>query len=369
MEVQDPVTREIVPLVIGKRQVELPLESRAECRALIRAVALASERLPDDGEDVFSAVPYAADDEAWEKHLAHKRPVHTDDMSGSEIAHAHLDGRDRDDLEHLLLFISGYCPAALADALGAHPPREAQDGHVIEPVQPDSQPYPGHGEHAVTVPCGSASADWAPCARLDGHPVPHRDAKGSEWADFAPAPGTLAAVRAAQGCRSRHPRLNVLCELLTVHEGVHRSPGLEPSDPDIMWADEDSAAADAADDEPRPAHHWNHAEYPCHDQDEDENNEIWLCTAQRGHSGPVHIAYGDDGEPLHTWPVTYDTRMACGDTLADAAPYGEGAPMWCPRHGETTAITEAQWLEEHPAEPVTYPAGTALGETSPAGES
>lgn len=50
----------------------------------------------------------------------------------------------------------------------------------------------------------------------------------------------------------------------------------------------------------------------------------------------------------------FRTRMACGDSLWDEEKYPEGAAMQCPRHGATTAITEAQWQAEHPPEPYGY---------------
>lgn len=67
--------------------------------------------------------------------------------------------------------------------------------------------------------------------------------------------------------------------------------------------------------------------------------------------GYPDVAEDDETEGL------YETRMACGDSLADAAPYAEGAPMWCPRHGETTAITPEQWLGLTTVEHEAYPAG------------
>ena len=53
----------------------------------------------------------------------------------------------------------------------------------------------------------------------------------------------------------------------------------------------------------------------------------------------------------------HQNRMACGDTLWDYEEYAEGAAMHCPRHGATSAITEEQWLAEHPAEPIGFLAG------------
>jgi hypothetical protein len=55
-------------------------------------------------------------------------------------------------------------------------------------------------------------------------------------------------------------------------------------------------------------------------------------------------------------------RMACGDSLWDEEKYAEGAAMHCPRHGATSAITEEQWLSEHPAEPIGFLAGEEAGD-------
>lgn len=51
----------------------------------------------------------------------------------------------------------------------------------------------------------------------------------------------------------------------------------------------------------------------------------------------------------------FRNRMACGDSLWDEEQYPEGAAMHCPRHGATSAITEEQWLADHPAEPQDEP--------------
>jgi len=47
-------------------------------------------------------------------------------------------------------------------------------------------------------------------------------------------------------------------------------------------------------------------------------------------------------------PVNY---MACGDQLADDELQPPGTEWYCPNHGDTHVITQAQWLEEHPPEP------------------
>ena len=50
MEIHDPVPEQVLRVTEGRKTTVLRLTSRAECRALIRAVALASLALPEDGE-------------------------------------------------------------------------------------------------------------------------------------------------------------------------------------------------------------------------------------------------------------------------------------------------------------------------------
>lgn len=126
---------------------------------------------------------------------------------------------------------------------------EPAPGTLAAVHEPGEHPYP----QAADMPlCDSASETWMPCARLAGHPVPHRDRNGNEWTGAAP-------------------------------------------DEVYVLTPAGLAALDAP-------HHWEPPETPCHSQDEDET-EIWLCTAQAGHGGEEHIAYGDDSEPVRRWPV------------------------------------------------------------------
>lgn len=86
-------------------------------------------------------------------------------------------------------------------------------------------------------------------------------------------------------------------------------------------------AGEAAVDAPHPAHHWDQAsgEQPCHDQHEGEDGtELWLCTAQAGHGGPVHIAYGMHGEELRRWPAIREA-VALGTYPPGVDPMGPDA--------------------------------------------
>lgn len=107
-----------------------------------------------------------------------------------------------------------------------------------------------------------------------------------------------------------------------------------------------------------------------------EHGGFFTCTLGAGHGGR-HEAHG--ASPLPVWgdgdtaagydeggaaeyiddeeengEGQYRNRMACGDSLWDEEQYAEGAVMHCPRHGATVAITELQWLAEHPAEPIGF---------------
>jgi hypothetical protein len=97
-------------------------------------------------------------------------------------------------------------------------------------------------------------------------------------------------------------------------------------------------ASGSGGDEPDPAdpadgpapRHAGPGEARCEAYDDDEG-EGWLCTAQAGHGGPVHVAYGEDGTVARRWPAVtaagpkgqdpYDPRAMpdcrCGDAAAE----------------------------------------------------
>jgi hypothetical protein len=88
-------------------------------------------------------------------------------------------------------------------------------------------------------------------------------------------------------------------------------------------AQHDPAAA-VPGDEPDPAdgpapRHAEPGEPRCEAYD-DEEGEGWLCTAQAGHGGPVHLAYADDGTVARRWAAA---RPQGQD------PYGPGAAPPC----------------------------------------
>jgi hypothetical protein len=75
---------------------------------------------------------------------------------------------------------------------------------------------------------------------------------------------------------------------------------------------------------------------------------------------------GDEEDPAEDGQ--YRNRMACGDSLWDEEQHAEGAAMHCPRHGATSAITEEQWLADHPAEPIGFLVAEEAGDEDGGGE-
>jgi hypothetical protein len=82
------------------------------------------------------------------------------------------------------------------------------------------------------------------------------------------------------------------------------------------------------------------------------------ATTPPGHQLPAAVVAEDDAADEDDLEGQYRNRLACGDSLWDYEQYPEGAPVHCPRHGATSAITDEQWLADHPAEPGFVPAGT-----------
>ena len=84
---------------------------------------------------------------------------------------------------------------------------------------------------------------------------------------------------------------------------------------------------------------------------------------EAGEEGPADVAeyIEDDGED----EGQFRNRMACGDSLWDFEEHAEGTSLHCPRHGATSAITEEQWLAEHPAEPIGFLAAKEADDEEP----
>ena len=265
MEVLEPVTREIIPLVIGKRTVEIPFETRAECREVIRVIALACERLPDDGEPAAPAG----------KHSSHRQSGALGDMRGDEIADAYLNGRDHHELKALLLFISGYCPAALAAAIAEHPRKDDED-------EPESLPQRTPGPPA-TYPdgpdciCAHACRDHA--IRMSDRGRGQCTVTGCRCDTWSPGPAAeIAELADLPPCQSENGD-NEHCARFDGHQPPHRTLVGE------KW-----------DDGPEP--YQVNEPLQC-----GESDGGWRCNAQRGHGGPDHIAYVG-GRDSHRWPVT-----------------------------------------------------------------
>lgn len=230
----------------------------------------------------------------------------------------------------------------------------------------DGQPPPFTG--TLPPPCAQRPPDNSPgeCVRLEGHPVPHRNLAGYEWGeeegggedaiailqDLLLLAGVRVPLSAIAGWTGEQFRA---AEEWAAAEHLHAS-----DNPVVrMPKPEHVTAAQVPDAEPHPVHHWDQAsgEQPCHDQHEDSagngtGTEIWLCTAQAGHGGPDHIAYGTYGEELRRWPrhewgdeEGEDAIAAIGEAIADgtvaaavadARPVGE--PGACTAHAATPGI-------------------------------
>lgn len=93
----------------------------------------------------------------------------------------------------------------------------------------------------------------------------------------------------------------------------HRTVAAGPGQPAV------EVPAEAGEEDPadRPApHHAGPGEPRCEAYD-DDNGEGWLCTAQAGHGGPVHLAYAENGAVARMWP--------CGQHPLDPATFaGDG---------------------------------------------
>jgi hypothetical protein len=128
---------------------------------------------------------------------------------------------------------------------------------------PDPDPEPPSGGCPATW---GDPADPMRCAKPSGHEGNHTTAEGIEWAGKDP-----------------------LTALVHLAEGKHG---------------EFSATSAAA---VIPPHQAADDEDPCGlyspPEDPADPESSWICGAQRGHSGPDHVAYIEDGIEMH-WPVT-----------------------------------------------------------------
>lgn len=115
----------------------------------------------------------------------------------------------------------------------------------------------------------------------------------------------LAALRAEmtgwEACPSVAPHSGRRCTVTGAHD-VHRNgmvvwgPGITEGTDDAwrLTPKGEAALAGAG----APHHAARYDETQCRAE-----NNPYTCTAQAGHDGPEHIAYGIHGEVCHTWPV------------------------------------------------------------------
>ena len=97
-------------------------------------------------------------------------------------------------------------------------------------------------------------------------------------------------------------------------------------------------------------HHAGPGEARCEAYD-DDNGEGWLCTAQAGHGGPVHLAYGQDGTVARRWPCGQDPydpeTMPQGYCTACGGNAGHFTGYDGPRHyrGEGTVASPVELVD------------------------
>lgn len=257
MEVLEPVTRVIIPLVIGKRKTELPFETRGEVRDLITALADLMARLPDDGSGLLALITVDEDgviqpgDEPEPlplRALAAEMPV------PCSRRNAHTPHRNG----------SGACPGTAPE----------YPGEAVETVRDEPEPLPQRTPGAaLAVTPADVLCQWHGGEGVSGPPCLQCIAED--------APVAVAAVPAGElpPCPEHHPVSSSPCARLSGHEPPHRA--LDRTE----W-----------DDGPAPYHATGGLQCAVRDGH-------YFCTAQRGHGGAVHIAYGASGEVCHRWPV------------------------------------------------------------------
>lgn len=181
-----------------------------------------------------------------------------------------------------------------------------------------------HSGRACTLPAGheghhrSGMVVWGPgvigCTAVSGtgttctgpheaHPLPHRDVNGFEWpAGEDEECGYPYSIDGTVRYCIRPPGDD--------HVHADRDGNVLPLE--NHGEDEDSA----------PHHATPRGEPTCGTAD---SRSGYVCTAQAGHDGPDHIAYGLDGEVCRSWPATEEPFASAPrlPRLADLAQDGE----------------------------------------------
>lgn len=117
IEVLDPVPEQVIPVMIGKRRVELRVSTRGECRALDRAAARAFTQLPDDGDGPLSLeAPAPQPERAMPGFVMHAEAGHTSAPRGAIVA-ALAGVPDMARLRALLMDVWERCPDAVEASL------------------------------------------------------------------------------------------------------------------------------------------------------------------------------------------------------------------------------------------------------------
>jgi hypothetical protein len=218
MEISDPVPQMLIPLTIGKKHLELVVTTRAECRALIRVLALAAEKLPADGE---GGVLFPAGDEAgdWESGDnatdSVKAPAEAGRREGCPSCgwiHRH-----RDDCERKLRL------AALGKRVTvlSEPPAGRQEPEPLVEAQ---------------IWCGYEHADGRRCVILEHSPAEqHVDETGVPFTGLA----SLCAWHGGEGC-SGPPCRACLDELAAVQKPASEPSGLRKPAPVMRVIDDET---------------------------------------------------------------------------------------------------------------------------------
>lgn len=263
MEVLEPVTREILPLVIGKRKIELPFETRGEVRELITALADLMARLPDDGSGLLALIAVGEDGVIQPGDEPEPLP-------------RRVPGRS-----HLWPMVADVSAARCTEC------GITWAGHYDAPLCPGAalaEPQCGACGLPLTDHAADAGGAYADCPPAPGGTVPWAPSQA-----FAPTMAESAIGEAAGNgllaCPESHPATSAPCARLSGHEPPHRT--LDRTE----W-----------DDGPAPYHAASGPQCAVRD-------DGYICTAQRGHGGAVHIAYGASGEVCHRWPVAAPERQ------------------------------------------------------------
>lgn len=322
LEVRPSVTREILPLLIGKRTVEIPFETRGEVRDLLTALVELMAKLPGDGEGLLALI--ATDDDGVIQ-LGEPEPL-PQRTPGSTLAAAAAGDEAATPVAVIydLLTVAGVSvtPGCVEDWTGEQREQAARWAAAEHLHASDNSvwrlPVPPHvtvaaiGAKRAAVLIGRKvedAHDDSPCPAV-GEVVGQIDDEHVKvvWGDALGAISEpIDALRPARGeppmCPEHHPATSAPCARLSGHPLPHKP--LHGSE----WGGE--------------AHHAAVTGEPRCEAYNDSNGEGRICNAQKYHGGTWHLMYGDDGMVAYRWPVADDYHP--GRWLAPAPAAENGA--------------------------------------------